>query len=358
MAKSTFPTFWLDFFNITKEDTPEWLTRNFIAQAVYSGLKKNRPPSLRTLLRGDESDEIKALARRRYGSKFPNLRVDEELKRLEEEKLFARRSRDSNGRRIQKSEYRVVLHKIKTMKARRKEFADMHKTLRGRLRTPIYQNSVLNILSSKDAENSNIARMSVLFMMGHWFYRLNELIHDSSGKTLSELVDLYFDEQVASQLSDEKEKIVVREGIRCVEGILLEFGKYIVQFCEDCMFCSLTSKNNVEIDLQLLYLFPGIQMRTWLRFSNASTVAHMLKTQITQVFPFDVNPDPSNPSSRRIVGIAAKSRVRYQPFATSILRILKLKQDRGRAAHFNGLYLDKIMEKLIPYLENVPKFKY
>ncbi len=358
MGKSTFPNFWLDFFDVEKRDTPEWITRNFIAQAVYKGMKKYRPPTLRALLRGTAQEEIKAMARRRYGSKFPDRRVDEKLKKLEEEKLFARRSRDSEGRRIQKSEYRVALHKIKVLKARRKEFSELHRTLRGRLRTPAYQNSILNLLKSEAAETSNIARMSVLFIMGHWMYRLNDMVYSSSGKTVSDYVDQYFEETVAPHLSDEKERVVVREGIRCVEGLLLEFGKYLVMFYEDCMFCSITARNNIEIDQQLLYLFPGIQMKSWLRFTSSSTVANMLKTQITKVFPFQVNPDPENPSRRRIVGISARSRVRYQPFAASILRILKLKPDRGKAAHFNGLYLDIIMEKLVPYLRDVPKFEY
>jgi hypothetical protein len=350
-----FPDFWYKFFDRDDLRSSEATMKNFISQAVYTALRGKRPPALRALLRESPKDVINALAVTRYRSKFPEKRIEKELERLESEKIMARRAKNSEGRRIQKSEYRVALSRIKSVQEKSREFKRIHNTIKGRLRAPGYHDRVLNILRGRENPDSNVARLAVLFVMGHWMFRLQELLLENVGMTLTEAVDKYFKEHVASTIKDPYERIIVREAIRCFDGLLIPFGEYLNEFYEDCMFCDYKSfsRGSTETDNALHFLFPGTQMYSWLRFSPTRTIPAMLKEKLPVVFEYDLNPEPEKPSARRIIGLSARKKVSYQPFAALMVQILRLMSKQNKAAYYHGLYLDLVMEKAYPYIKHI-----
>lgn len=345
-----FPLYWFRFFDRERPNTAEAKLRNFIATAVHKALKGRRTQKLRMILRESPEETIHALVLARYRALFPQERIAQRLQRLHDEKILARRARDANGRRFDKTGYRVALNRIKNLEAKKQLYEDLHKQLRTRFRVPINQKQIIDALKGEIPE-SNVARLATLFVMGYWVWRLNEILTDRLGMTISDAVDRYYEQTVATHLSDENERIVVREGLRMIDGLLLPFGDYLHRFYQDCMFCSFAkgTQGSVDIENNLLYLFPGVQMKNWLSFTTADTVPNLLKVQIPKVFP--ISYEEGKISTRRIIGQATRTFVPYQPLAVAIFDVLKLKMKNNKAPHLQGIYFQPIIDKLEPYLD-------
>ena len=360
MQNNGFSLFWLKFFDLKNTNTPEAVIRSFIASSIYNSVKKRHLSAHRKILQETSKDALTILATNRYRHKFPQERINEQLNQLNDEKLFARRAKDERGLGIMKSEYRVALHRIKTMKKREKQFYQLHKSLKGRLRSPNYLNSIHLLLSSEEGQKSHISRLATLFVIGYWFYRLNITSKNLSNVTLSDLLRSYFDNNVTFLFVDKYEKIIVKEAITCFSQILLAFGEYINRFYEDCMFCNFheQKKGVTELDFPLMYLFPGIKMTNWLRFKSSSTILAELRSHLLKIFPFDSNPTIDNPSSRRIIGVSARKKVRYQALAKTLVKIMKLDSMQNKPPYYHFFYLDSVAKLVLPYIINFSRLNY
>ncbi len=364
---SEFPHFWYRCFSKEFEDSPEYIFRNFVAQAAYIALKGKRPPELRALLTINPDQLVKSFVLKRSKANFPNKEFDELIEKMERErkKEMAKKYTDPDNYSVNR--VRHLLREQKLLRKKREEFANRQLKIRQLSKMPEYILFIKKALLGELDPNSNIARQGAMFILGFWFVMIEELVEKQTGENLTEVSLRLFDRIVGKRLKDEKERIIVREAIRGSIEILLFFGRYILDLFKVCLFCNYKPHmpGSSKIDENLLYLLPSTKLVNWIGINRTDTINQKLPEKIFEIFPLkgfekeittaaDLERFEKEISPRRLIGIATRENKRYRLLATELMRIIRMETVNGKPPHLNGMYLDRVFHYLSPYLVLFP----
>ncbi len=363
-----FPNFWYRCFSESHMESPEYVFRNFLAQAAYTAVKGQRPARFKAMLTMNPEQLIRSLILKRTKSVFPSKEYREHMAWLETELKRLKSAKYKDKDNYSRKDYQRILRQLKEVEQKRDDFVEKHAKLRQFARFGEYTLFVQNALLGELDPDSNVARQGALFTLGYWISMVDEVLQSQVGNTLVEAALGLFDRIVAPRLQDDMECVVVREAIRGSIEILLFLGDYILNFFKSGMFCNYKQHmpGSSPIDENLLLVLPNTKLMDWLWIKRTDTIPKLLKKRIQEIFPLKVDYDVDlatekgiqeyerKRSARRTIGLATRENRRYRYLALELMKIIKLEAVDGKAAHLQGMYLDRVMYFLHPYLKIFP----
>ncbi len=341
-----YPNIWYKFFD-RSDSTPESNFRSLITKSIQSHLRGRDKLGVNSFLRYDPEKFLRYVIQQKLKSRFPiqeakNLIIQETIRREEYSS-----SKFKNPESYKSGVYRGLQKRVKMLENRYDEFLSLHAENKSKLRSPDTFEQIFEALYGKDPD-SLVARTADLLILGFWFYKIDNILIEVTGAHIENVVSNFFEETFGKNLPDQKENIVASEGIRGISMLLRLIGGYYQRFMNSAMVCHY--KKNIRgsrpIDEPLMILFPNIYLLDWLSFSTKDNLGNFTKSIIDKVFPLT----EISSERRSIVGAATQKNVRYRYLALEIVGLMNLQKINNRPPHHEGLYINRILYFLNPFL--------